>query len=101
MFDLMTLEKKFFFETILYIAQVLSNVRRLFFDNQISVVLTKFERIHGKFILLNVVSQIKIKMNWLLVLRIIFHFIAFNVNSIYSIVIGFSYTHMDYIIFGT
>lgn len=63
----------------------------------LSVVLTKLEKINNKLIRLNVIGPIKIKINWLLIFRIIVHFIESNANSIYSVVIIFRVLHMNYL----
>jgi len=58
------------FELII-IGKFISHIWHIFFDNQLSIVLTKFETIHEKLIRLNVVDPINIKINWIYITGII------------------------------
>lgn len=54
---------------------------RIFFNNQLSIVLTKLEAIHEKLIQLNVVGLIKI--NWFIKTGISLYYITNNLRMLY------------------
>jgi len=85
MFDVTSIVMIFFYETM-YIGNVVSKMWRIFFDNQLSLVLTKLEAIHEKLIHMNMVKPMKIKMNKLFITGIIIHFISSNVVRIQYII---------------
>jgi len=58
------------------IGNIVNHCGRIYFDNQLSMVLTKLETIHEKLIRLNVVGPMKIKMNNYFIIGIIAHVIA-------------------------
>ncbi|XP_060874606.1 uncharacterized protein LOC132948235 [Metopolophium dirhodum] len=92
-FDITSFVMICFYETI-YIGRILSNVWRLFLDNKLSVVLIRLEGIHDKLIRLNVVRPMKVKMHWLLSFGILVHFIAFNMRTMYWIIIQLRFPNM-------
>jgi len=48
---------------LVFVGRCLPQVWRIIFDSQLSVILTKIEKIHEKLIRLNVVGPMKLKMN--------------------------------------
>lgn len=74
---------------IMYTGKLISNVWRLFFDEQLSMVLTKLEATHEKLIHLNVIRPKKIKKKWLFITGIIVHFIANNAKLIKWIILDY------------
>ncbi|CAI6350550.1 unnamed protein product [Macrosiphum euphorbiae] len=70
MFELTSIIMISCFELI-FIGKFLPYIWRIFFDNQLSIVLTKLETIHEKLLRLNVVGPITIKMNWIYIIGII------------------------------
>ncbi|CAI6361943.1 unnamed protein product [Macrosiphum euphorbiae] len=59
-------------------AKVLSNVWRLFFDTQLSMIVAKLEATHEKLIQLNLVRTMQTKMNFLFITGVIVHLIAID-----------------------
>lgn len=93
MFDITSIVMICFYETA-YIGRFLSIMWRLFFDNKLFVVLIKLEGIHDKLIRLNVVRPMKVKMHWLISFGILVHFIAYNMRTMYWIIIQFRFSNM-------
>lgn len=58
------------------IGKFISILWRVFFDNQLSIILSKLQKIHKKLIRLNLVGLIKTKINWYLIIGIIVNIIA-------------------------
>ncbi|KAE9541034.1 hypothetical protein AGLY_004279 [Aphis glycines] len=58
------------------IGPFISILWRVFFDNQLSIILYKLEKMHKKLIRLNLVGLIKTKRNWYLIVGIIVNIIA-------------------------
>jgi len=58
------------------IGKFLSFIWRLFFDEKLSVILTKLEKVHEKLIHSNMVGAMKIKMNWFFIITITVKVIA-------------------------
>jgi len=92
-FDITSFVMICFYETA-YIGRILSNMWRIFFDNKLSVVLIKLEGIHDKLIRLNVVRPMKVKMHWLLCFGILVHFIAYNMRTVYWIIVQLRFPNM-------
>ncbi|CAI6364232.1 unnamed protein product [Macrosiphum euphorbiae] len=67
MFDINSLIMMCCFE-IRLTGKVVPYMCRIFFDNQLSVILTKLEAIHEKLIHLNVIRPMQIKINWLFII---------------------------------
>jgi len=78
MFDITSLIVICGFE-IISTAKVLSNVWRLFFDTQLSMIVAKLEATHEKLIQLNLVRTMQTKMNFLFITGVIVHLIASNI----------------------
>jgi len=78
MFDVTSIILMCCFE-IIHSGKVIFNVWRLFFDEQLSVILTKLEATHEKMIHLNLVPNMQIKINFLFITGIIVHFITSNI----------------------
>lgn len=62
---------------------------RIFFNNQLSIVLTKLEAIHEKLIQLNVVGLIKI--NWFIKTGISLYYITNNLRMLYCRIYNIEY----------
>jgi len=58
------------------VGKFVSIIWRIFFDNQLSIILSKLEKIHEKLIRLNMVEMIEIKMNWFFIIGIIVHILS-------------------------
>ncbi|KAL4111930.1 hypothetical protein QTP88_015796 [Uroleucon formosanum] len=65
------------------IGKFVSHSWRIFFDDQLSIVLTKLETTHEKMIGLNVVGPIKIKMNWIPIIGVFLNVIGIIVHTIW------------------
>jgi len=61
---------------LMIIGKFLSIIWRIIFDNQLSIILSKLEKIHEKLICLNMAGPMKIKINWLFIIGIIVHILA-------------------------
>jgi len=80
-----------------FIGKFVSNIWRLFLDNQLSIVLTKLETVHEKLILMNVVRPMKIKRKGFLILGIIVHLIGFNIHQISGIIHNIQNTNIEFL----
>lgn len=63
-----------------FVGRFICHVWRIFFDNQLSMVLTKLEAIHEKLIRLKVVGPMKIKMNRYIIIGIILNGITYVIT---------------------
>ncbi|XP_060847103.1 uncharacterized protein LOC132926717 [Rhopalosiphum padi] len=61
---------------LMIVGKFVSIIWRIFFDNQLSIILSKLEKIHEKLIRLNMVEMIEIKMNWFFIIGIIVHILS-------------------------
>lgn len=71
---------------LMLVGKFISTICRLFFDNQLSTVLTKLETIHEKLIQLNVVRPINIKIDWFTVVGILginLYFLTYNMSMLF------------------
>jgi len=58
------------------IGKFISIIWRVFFDNQLSTILSKLETIYEKLIRLSLVGPMKIKMNWFFIIGITVNILA-------------------------
>ncbi|XP_022180068.1 uncharacterized protein LOC111040455, partial [Myzus persicae] len=70
-----------------FIGKLICPIWRIFFDNHLSMVLTKLETIHEKLIRLKVVGPIKMKMNWFFIIGIIVNVIAYVISPLVWVII--------------
>ncbi|KAE9537370.1 hypothetical protein AGLY_006393 [Aphis glycines] len=71
---------------LMLVGKFISTICRLFYDNQLSTVLTKLETIHEKLIQLNVVRPINIKIDWFTVVGILginLYFLTYNMSMLF------------------
>lgn len=68
---------------LMMVGKFISTICRVFFDYQLSIVLTKLESTHEKLIQLNMVRPIKIKIDWFAVVGILgisLYFLTHNMS---------------------
>ncbi|KAL4111929.1 hypothetical protein QTP88_015795 [Uroleucon formosanum] len=80
------------------IGKFVSHSWRIFFDDQLSIVLTKLETIHEKLIRLNVVGRMKIKINWISIVVIFLNVTEIVAYTVWIIYHGHNYIINDMII---
>jgi len=67
---------------LIIIGKFISILWRIFYDNQLSIILYKLEKIYKKLIRLNLIGSIKTKINWYWIVGIIVNIIANITNPV-------------------